>query len=285
MPEPETIAFVSIHGGHSGEFCNHAQDSLEDIVKTYVERGFSWVGITEHMPPASDDFLYPDEIEAGLDARQMFARFANYMATCRELQKNYASQIEIFVGFETEAYHNYEPFVRHLRREFEPDYIVGSIHHVDDHPIDVTEQQYLAAAEDLGGLDALYCAYFDQQYDLINKLKPAVVGHFDLIRLFDPEYQSRLQQSEILNRMRRNLKRIRDLNLILDFNVSALRKGASEPYPCRPIMLEARELGLRAVPGDDSHSIKTAGLNVGSGISRLQELGFDTRWQKPNGQS
>ncbi len=277
----ETTELVSIHGGHSGQFCNHAQDSLAKIVETYVEKGFSWIGVTEHMPPVSDDFLYEEEIEAGLDAQKIYARFANYFSVCRELQKKYTSQLEIFAGFETETCHNYEPFVQKLIAEFKPDYIVGSVHHVNDIPIDVTEQQYLAVARQMGGLDGLYCRYFDQQYEVINKLEPAVVGHFDLIRLFDPDYRPRLQQPEILSRIRRNLKRIKELDLILDFNVYAFSKGASEPFLSRPILLEAQSLGIPVVPGDDSHSVNTAGLDIDKGIGILRELGFDTNWRKP----
>ncbi len=33
--------YVSIHGGHSGEFCSHAQDSLEEMVQEYIRQGFN----------------------------------------------------------------------------------------------------------------------------------------------------------------------------------------------------------------------------------------------------
>ena len=64
-----SVQRVSVHGGHSGEFCCHAMDSLEEIVTAYIERGFDWVGITEHIPPVDDRFRYPEEIKAGLNAR------------------------------------------------------------------------------------------------------------------------------------------------------------------------------------------------------------------------
>lgn len=272
---------VSIHGGHSGQFCNHAHDTLEGIIKAYIEQGFSWVGITEHMPPVSDDFLYEEEIEAGLNTEKMYTRFSQYISACRELQHKYASQLEIFVGFETEFYSNYEHFIQTLIAEFEPDYIVGSLHHIDDMSFDLSQEQYLEVAEKVGGLEALYCRYFDQQYEMINALKPQVIGHFDYTRLLDPDYQQRLQQPDILERIHRNLRRIKELNLILDFNVSPLRKGASEPNPTHFILLEAQELGIHVVPGDDCHAISQVGLNIDKGITILQESGFDTQWARP----
>ena len=95
---------VSVHGGHSGGFCSHAKDSLENIVQAYINRGFSWVGITEHMPAVSDRFVYPDEREAGLDASALQCRFDDYFKTCRRLKQKYSEQIDILVGFESETY-------------------------------------------------------------------------------------------------------------------------------------------------------------------------------------
>ena len=130
------VQLVSVHGGHSGQFCNHAKDSLENIIKAYAERGFVWAGITEHMPPIHDGFLFPDEIEAGLTAARLYDRFGQYIETGRQLQKKYASSIDILVGFETETYSGYAEIIPHLINEFQPDYIVGSLHHVDDMSFD-----------------------------------------------------------------------------------------------------------------------------------------------------
>ncbi len=61
-----SIEKVSVHGGHSGQFCNHATDSLEEIVSAYIDQGFSWIGVTEHAPGLSRELLYTDQREAGL---------------------------------------------------------------------------------------------------------------------------------------------------------------------------------------------------------------------------
>jgi hypothetical protein len=73
-------AYVSIHGGHSGDFCCHALDSLEDMVKAYIKKGFAWVGISEHMPPVTDAFLYPEERAAGWDAGRLYDQYKTRLA-------------------------------------------------------------------------------------------------------------------------------------------------------------------------------------------------------------
>jgi len=278
IPSPER---VSVHGGHSGQFCDHAEDILEDIIRSYIAHGYTWVGITEHMPPERDEFSYPDELEAGLNAADQQARFAEYVATCRRLRDKYASEIRILVGFETEAYTGYERWVPDVRKAFEPDYIVGSVHHVNDELFDGSPEWYRTAAETAGGVDELYCAYFDRQYEVITTLSPEVIGHFDLVRIFDPDYRARLVKTDIWNRVVRNLEAIRDLGSIMDFNLAALKKGQPEPYIARPVLEEARKMGISVVPGDDSHGVINIDQYWDEGVGILRDTGFDLKWKCP----
>lgn len=276
-----TPSLVSVHGGHSGEFCNHAQDTLAEIVRAYLERGFAWVGLTEHMPPVSAKYLYPEERDAGLDPQSLRSRFGRYITEARRLQEVYRDRMAILVGFETEAYTGSLAHIEDLIAEFRPDYIVGSVHHVNDIPFDYSAGVYQKAVAASGGIQGLYCTYFDIQYDLIQRLHPSVVAHFDLIRLFDPDYPTHLRLPEVRERISRNLALIQKLDLMLDFNVSALRKGAEEPYLSRDILAEARSLGIAVVPADDSHGVDSVGACLTDGIALLQEMGFDTRWPRP----
>lgn len=275
------IERVSIHGGHSGQFCNHAKDTLEEIVQAYIDQGFAWVGLTEHMPPSNDAFLYPEERRAGLTAETMVERFGRYMAEARRLQTEYADRIDILVGFETEDTTGAIEFAQRLIEQYTPDYIVGSVHHIEDIPFDYSEIEYRRAVDAAGGMETLYCRYFDRQYDLIQQLNPQVVAHFDVIRLFDPIYRRHLMLPAVQERTRRNLELIRRLDLILDLDVAALKKGAFEPYLSRPILTQARYLGICVVPSDDAHSAAAVGLHLDEGARILKEMGFDTRWRRP----
>lgn len=276
-----TTSLVSAHGGHSGQFCCHARDTLEAVVRAYIDKGFAWVGLTEHMPLPADRFLYPEERDADLNVEKMHVRFDAYMAEARRLQACYRDSIEILVGFETEACTGSGPLAARLIEKHRPDYVVGGVHHVDDIPFDYSEQEYRRAVLAAGGMEELYCRYFDLQYEHLRELRPAVVAHFDLIRLFDHDYPRHLALPSIEQRIVRNLTGIRDWGLILDFNVAALRKGASEPYVSAPILTRAHQLGIPLVPGDDSHGVDMVGAYLNEGIAILEQLGVDTNWPKP----
>jgi histidinol-phosphatase (PHP family) len=116
---------------------------------------------------------------------------------------------------------------------------------------------------------------------MIKLLQPAVVGHFDLIRIFDPGYKERLLLPEIMERIKRNLQLIGELELILDFNLRSLLKGADEPYISRVILEMAVEMGISVVPGDDSHGLGSVGANMEKAVAILRELGCNTNWKEP----
>lgn len=272
---------VSVHGGHSGEFCNHARDRLADVVQAYADQGFAWVGITEHMPPVHDRFLYPDERAAGLDAAAMQRRFGRYMDEVRRLQREWRGRLPLLAAFETEACSGAFDLARRLVARYRPDYIVGSVHHVADIPFDLSADHYEAAVSASGGCERFYLAYFDRQLEMIETLRPQVVGHFDLARIFDPDYGRRLALDSVRRHMVRNLERIREIGAILDFNLAALDKGADEPYLAAPVRRLAREMGIAVVPGDDSHGVATVGRHIERGIRMLREEGFPADWPMP----
>lgn len=274
-------AFVSVHGGHCSQFCSHAEDRLEEIIKKYIEKGFLWVGITEHVPPFEEKFVYPHERKVGLNTKIMQEKFHSYIGHCKALKQKYKDSIEILVAFETEAYTGGVEYAKSLIERYSPDYFVGSVHHVNDIDFDTSKETYQKSLSESGSYEQLYLDYFDLQYEMLQKLKPPVVGHFDLIRIYDPDYKLRLQNKIIWKRIVRNLKLIKQLDLILDFNLRSLLKGADEPYVSEVILDQVLQMGIKIAPGDDSHGLSSVGLNLQRGITLLQQKGFSTAWPKP----
>ncbi|MES2624056.1 MAG: histidinol-phosphatase [Pseudomonadota bacterium] len=276
----QTIQKVSVHGGHSGQFCLHAKNNLEEVVEAYIAQGFSWVGITEHMPPMTDDHRYPDEAEHGITSDALQKQFARYFTECRALQEKYADRIKLFTAFETETYPGSVSYIQKLMKATKPDYIVGSVHHVGGNSIDVNSQLYEKAKMESGDLEQLYCNYFDAQLTMLGELEPSVVGHFDLIRIFDSNYLETLQLHSVWARVVRNLELIAELDLILDFNLRGFDKTV-EQYPSLPVLKKAIELGIAIVPGDDSHGVNSVGRNYDRGVALLAELGHNCQWREP----
>ncbi len=50
------------HHSHSGQFCRHAKDTLEEIVLEAIRQGFEVYGLTEHAPRWRVEDLFPEEV-------------------------------------------------------------------------------------------------------------------------------------------------------------------------------------------------------------------------------
>ncbi|KAI9055136.1 hypothetical protein LZ554_000100 [Drepanopeziza brunnea f. sp. 'monogermtubi'] len=268
----------SMHS-HSGQFCpGHAKDTLEEVIQTAIARGMQTFALTEHMPRNSNDDLYPDEIEAGETIAPLFPRHEAFLAEAARLRQKYASQITLLIGFEGEWIRpSYGPLIQDLASDPLVDYFIGSVHHVHTVPIDYDAAFYRKARDAAGGSDErLFEDYFDSQLEMLEALKPRVVGHFDLIRLLSDEPNRSLRAMEgVWERVVRNLKLVVQQGGLLEINSSALRKGLEEPYPMRCVCEEYLKLGGRLTMSDDSHGIGHVGTNFDRAIGYLESLGVE----------
>jgi len=273
----------SLHGGHSAAFCDHAKDPLDELVSAYAAAGFGLVALTEHMPPVSNRWRYPDEVALGRDAAWMAGRFAAYVAHARQLQQLWAGQMTLLVGMETEWYEGAGPWIALLRQVHRLEMVVGSVHHVAGLCFDASEADYARVVREVGGQRELYLAYFDAQLEMLEAVRPEVVGHFDLVRIFDPQGQESLTAPEVWSRVVRNLEAVRDLGAVLDANVAGWRKGGAEIFPCSLIVRAARDLGIPVAYGDDAHAVAHVGFGWPQLAAHLEGLGLCPGLAGPEG--
>jgi histidinol-phosphatase (PHP family) len=217
------------HHSHSGQFCGHATNTLEEMVQQAISLDMETFALTEHIPRDTID-LYPEET----DAQALVQLFDAYYPEALRLREKYASKINILIGFEGEWIRaSSETIIRDLLGRYKFDVFVGSIHHVHTKPIDYDDETYHEARRLSGGSDQdIFEAYYDQQLDMLKALTPPIVGHFDLIRLKsdDPE-RDWTSMPAVWAKIVRNLDFIASYGGILELNSSAIRKGMSEPYP------------------------------------------------------
>jgi histidinol-phosphatase (PHP family) len=191
------------------------------------------------------------------------------------LRAKYADKIHILIGFEGEWIRpSYKDLIEELASNPNIDYFIGSVHHVHEIPIDYDTALYTKARKAAGGTDErLFNDYFDSQYEMLKALKPKVVGHFDLIRLFSEEPNRDLREMKgVWEKVVRNLKVIVQQGGLIEINSSALRKGLKEPYPTKSICEEYLQMGGKLTLGDDSHGVAQVGTNFGRVFRYLEGL-------------
>jgi histidinol-phosphatase (PHP family) len=142
------------------------------------------------------------------------------------------------IGFESEWIRpSTLEIIQGILAKYTFDFFMGSIHHTHTIPIDFDRAMYEQARDKAGGTDArLFEDYFDSQFEMLQMLRPPVVGHFDLIRLMSDHRDAYFKDmTRVWEKIQRNLEFIASYSGRLELNTSGLRKGLAEPYPCLPI--------------------------------------------------
>lgn len=194
-------------------------------------------------------------LQQGFSLATINQQFVSFLDEAKRLKAHYASQIILLVGLETEfitprdleelegILERYQPYVI--------EYIVGSVHHVNGIPIDFDEATYRRSVasfsggtcdskEDIHGednsgrhrgqLEGFLLAYFDAQYELLQRFKPEIIGHIDLCRLYTPNLKF-ADFPEVWKRMERNVGYAISYGALFEVNTAAFRKKWETAYP------------------------------------------------------
>jgi len=227
--------------------------------------------------------------------------FDAFLDEATRLKKVYTDQIELLVGVETE--HIFDGDLDLLKAILERnkeriDFVVGSIHHVNEYPIDFSLETFEEALSALcppvqsssgnGNLDpsdarndsitALLVSYFKAQRRLLEDFQPALVAHFDLPRLFISS--THLSSHPEARRLAlENIKYAVSYGALFELSAAPFRKGWETGYPGDDVVRMIQGEGGKFALSDDSHGPERVGLNFSRLKPWAQGLGIDEVWK------
>ncbi|KAH8112391.1 histidinol phosphate phosphatase H [Phellopilus nigrolimitatus] len=276
------------HHSHSGQFCKHASGTLEEIVLEAIRQGFVVYGLTEHVPRYRLQDRYPEEENTSL--HELEAQFDAFVEEAHRLKNHYALCITLLVGAETEFItpDDLSALTSLLERHNgKIQFLIGSVHHVNGIPIDFDQPTFERARESLKigaymakgktATEALLDRYLDAQYELLTLLRPEIIGHLDLCRLYNPELDFR-DFPEVQEKLKRNISYACRYGALFEFNAAAFRKGWSTAYPGKDVVELVLNFGGRFTISDDSHGPHAVGLNYNKLHRYLRDIGIEELW-------
>lgn len=177
------------------------------------------------------------------------------------------------------------------------EFLVGSIHHVNNIPIDFDKPTYDRAVascseENEDAQEAFLLAYFEAQYELLHQFKPEIIGHFDLCRLYCPSLRFR-DYPLVWEKIQRNIRYAVGYGALFEVNAAAFRKKWDTAYPgpdaievCESLSHAANLIFCQAILGaggrfalsDDSHGPSYVGLNYHRLRSYMEDVGISEIW-------
>lgn len=240
-------------------FCD-GKNTLEEMTLAAIEKGFSAIGFSGHSFVSIDlDCCIKDE--------------AAYFAECRRLQKKYEKKIDVLCGIERDFYaDNQYPDL---------DYIIGSVHYVKVGEsyvtVDLKEGQQEAVDKHFGGD---YLSFAESYFETVSKLptihKTDIIGHFDLIKIFNADGSLFDEESE---RYQAAAKKAVDAllknDVLFEINTGAIYRGRRiDPYPSVFILKYIASKGGKVILNGDSHKADALGFDFEKSVELAKKCGF-----------
>ncbi len=245
-------------------FCD-GRHSAREMAQAAYERGFVSLGFSTHAPQTFDR-------RHSLDP----AREEEYKAEIRAVQQEYAGRMAVYLGTERDLYSCACPQGY--------DYFIASVHYFElpdggksgvDAPPDIMRRY---VDEQCGG-DGLEMArrYFSMLRDYVLDIRPAIIGHYDLVRynngnlgLYDedsPAYRNMALEA---------LRAMRETDALLEVNTGGVARGyMTSPYPA-PFLLKAwKEWGGEVIVDSDCHFAHLIDTGYDMAEELLLSVGYD----------
>ena len=232
--------------------CNHAEGTVSMYVEAAIVKGIQYFGFSDHAPMEFDPKY-----------RMSFDQMALYESWINEAKAKYSDKITILLGYE----------VDYLRNKVDPrvlsadvDYLIGSVHFVDEWGFDNPEFIGRYEHEDI---DVIWQKYFDAIEEMANAKLFDIVGHLDLIKVF-----KFLPNKEISTLAYKALEAIKKADMVLEINMSGLRKPIEQTYPSKELLEIAYALEIPITFGSDAHKPEQVGLYDTHVIELAREVGY-----------
>ncbi|MBN2896597.1 MAG: histidinol-phosphatase [Campylobacterales bacterium] len=218
--------------------CNHALGTPEAYLQAAIEEGIDVFGFSDHAPMHFDPKY-----------RMSFDQCAQYESEILELKSRFADRIEVLLGYEVDYLPGYMD-ERILNAKV--DYLIGSIHFIDEWGFDNPEFIGHYAHEDI---NVIWQRYFDLIEAMANSRLFDIVGHLDLIKVF-----KFLPKRPIGDIAAKALEAIKAADMTIELNAAGFRKPIGEAYPSDELLRMAYALEIPITFGSDAHAPEQVGL-------------------------
>lgn len=212
--------------------CHHATGEDREYVEAAIRAGLKILGFADHCP-----WVYPDKnFVSGI--RLAPGEVDDYFYSLESLRKEYAKDIKIYIGFETEHCPDMIEEQDKLLRDYPLDYMICGQHFLK------AEYESFYAGRPHSDEDFLK-AYVDTAIAGIRSGRYLYMAHPDLVNFTGEEGVYR-------NHMKRLCEALKEENIPLEINVLGLATGRR--YPSRRFLELAKETGNSAIIGIDAHA-------------------------------
>jgi histidinol-phosphatase (PHP family) len=234
--------------------CNHATGSPREYVLKAIKEQIDIFGFSDHAPMDFDKKY-----------RMSFVDMNKYEQEILKLKEEFKDSIDIRLGYEVDYLNN---LVDSRVLNAKVDYLIGSVHFINRWGFDNPEFIGEYKNKDI---DKIWQEYFDAIKELANSGMFQIVGHLDLIKVFNflPKKDIKIIAKEAIDA-------IKKANMAVEINSAGLKKPVKEQYPSKELLELIYEKDIPITFGSDAHKIEDIGFGYQNSIELAKGIGFNS---------
>ncbi len=220
--------------------CLHAEGEPEAFVEKALALGMSTYGIADHAP-------MPQEREPFDSWRMRCCELPSYLRWIeRAKEAAQGTRLTILAGLECDWMPGIAPWVEELRREYEWDYFIGSVHYLGTRG--TVDDAVFANSCITGSPEGDWGAYWAAALELVQSGLFDIVGHLDLVKIW-----KRYPQGVLAPYYEPVLEALEGSGLIVELNTAGWHKPCAEQYPSAPLLGELLRRRIPVAINSDAH--------------------------------
>jgi histidinol-phosphatase (PHP family) len=146
------------------------------------------------------------------------------------------------------------------------DYVIGSVHRVDDEEIDRATDQGIYDRYDTYDL---YTAYFANVRKAALSGRFEVLGHPDLIKIF-----RHFPDRDITPILEETADAVAESGIVVDVNAAGLRKPVHEVYPSADFLRMFHKRGVPIILSSDAHAPGQVAMGYDTSLALVHDVGY-----------
>jgi len=184
----------------------------------------------------------------------------------RFLQFKKEAPLPVRLGAEVDYFPDQIAAIRKLTAGFPFDYVIGSVHFLEDWPIDSYKELQLYFKKDIM---KIYEEYFAAIRELCRSRLFDVLGHADIVKIFG--YRP---ESDITSILEDTAQAIAQNDICVEVNTAGLFRPCREIYPSRQLLEMLRQRNVPVTLASDAHKPEHVGRDLEKALNLIRSVGY-----------
>lgn len=238
--------------------------NVERYREAASERNIAELGVSEHVyrfSQALNVWQHPLWREFAHDDLDEYCGFVR-------------EETDLRLGIEADFIPGAEDRIANLLDARDFDYVVGSVHFLADHALDMDDHSVWGTGR---SAEDIWRAYFLALGEAARSGLFDILAHPDLVKIWSPTHPANperpLPEGDLRRYYELALDGIAESSVAIEVSTAGLRKRAQEIYPAPAFLAMCLEAGTRVALSSDAHRPEDVGADYDQALELLESLG------------